>query len=165
MTIDGDAGGPEDDFVPGNNVAPMIYAIDRSSEEPAGAAGYVHRAVDDTLGETEVNPLLAGPSATVTIDASIGKLRRTTVDEMENKSRRDEGASEFTAKTTGPPDGGLRAWMIMIGSFAINGVLFSIINTYSLIYMELQRRLTEAGESEVSSKAGSSDSSNPPRSC
>ncbi|XP_012221889.1 monocarboxylate transporter 10 isoform X1 [Linepithema humile] len=52
-----------------------------------------------------------------------------------------------------PPDGGLRAWMIMIGSFTINGVLFSIINTYSLIYSELQKRLTEAGETEVSSKA------------
>lgn len=55
---------------------------------------------------------------------------------------------------SGPPDGGFRAWMIMIGSFTINGVLFSIINTYSLIYSELQKRLTEAGETEVSSKAG-----------
>ncbi|KAF7402675.1 hypothetical protein HZH66_004942 [Vespula vulgaris] len=52
-----------------------------------------------------------------------------------------------------PPDGGLRAWMIMIGSFFINGVLFSVINTYSLIYLELQKKLLEAGETEVSSKA------------
>lgn len=56
--------------------------------------------------------------------------------------------------TSGPPDGGFRAWMILIGSFTINGLLFSIINTYSLIYSELQKRLTEAGETEVSSKAG-----------
>jgi MCP family monocarboxylic acid transporter-like MFS transporter 10 len=47
-----------------------------------------------------------------------------------------------------------RAWSIMIGSFLINGVLFSIINTYSLIYLELQKRLKESGETEVSSKAG-----------
>ncbi|XP_011497868.1 PREDICTED: monocarboxylate transporter 10 [Ceratosolen solmsi marchali] len=52
-----------------------------------------------------------------------------------------------------PPDGGLRAWSIMVGSFLINGVLFSIINTYSLIYLELQKRLKESGETEVSSKA------------
>lgn len=52
-----------------------------------------------------------------------------------------------------PPDGGLRAWMIMIGSFFINGVLFSVINTYSLIYLELQKKLLAAGETEVSSKA------------
>lgn len=190
MTIDREAGGPEDagdGFVPGNNVASMIYAIDRSepssSEESAAAAtSYVHRAAadDDTsgLGETEVNPLLAGTdgqSATVTIDASIGKPRRTdkvvetrTMDNgTENKNRcanrLEEGALAndlitTTTRTTaaGPPDGGLRAWMIMIGSFAINGILFSIINTYSLIYMELQNRLTEAGESEVSSKAGKS---------
>ena len=53
-----------------------------------------------------------------------------------------------------PPDGGLRAWMIMLGSFMINGILFSVINTYSLIYIELQKKLEEAGETEASSKAG-----------
>ncbi|KAK1135634.1 hypothetical protein K0M31_000222 [Melipona bicolor] len=52
-----------------------------------------------------------------------------------------------------PPDGGLRAWMIMIGSFVINGVLFSVINTYSLIYLELQKSLIESGETAASSKA------------
>lgn len=210
MTIDGEAGGPEDlgdAFIPSTNVATMIYTIDRadqptSSEEPAVAASYVHRAAadDDTSGlsETEVNPLLAGTNGqSATIDASIGKPRRTdkvveprTVRTMDNNkslcpSGPEEGvfANELTTSTSRttaaePPDGGLRAWMIMVGSFAINGMLFSIINTYSLIYMELQRRLTEAGESEVSSKAGespvsaedscagrlrSSDSRDPPR--
>ncbi|XP_043281248.1 monocarboxylate transporter 10 isoform X2 [Venturia canescens] len=52
-----------------------------------------------------------------------------------------------------PPDGGIRAWMIMLGSFMINGILFSVINTYSLIYVELQKRLEESGETEASSKA------------
>ncbi|XP_014470441.1 PREDICTED: monocarboxylate transporter 10 isoform X2 [Dinoponera quadriceps] len=179
MTIDGEAGGPEDagddDFTPGNNnVMPMIYTIDRaepnSSEESATAAGYVYRAADNDTsgsGETEVNLLLAGTngqSATVTIDASIGKPRRTdelvqtrtmrTMDHDKSSNGPEEGAGGTTRPTAAdPPDGGLRAWMIMIGSFAINGVIFSIINTYSLIYIELQRRLTEAGESEVSSKA------------
>lgn len=192
MTIDGEAGGSEDvgdGFVPGNNVAPMIYAIDRAeptnSEEPAATAGYVHRAADDDtsgLGETEVNPLLAGADGqSATIDASIGKPRRTnrvveprtvrTMDHNKNPGlvpngpeegdREDEITESTRTTAAGPPDGGLRAWMIMIGSFAINGIVFSIINTYSLIYLELQRRLTEAGESEVSSKAGKSDTSLP----
>lgn len=47
-----------------------------------------------------------------------------------------------------------RAWSIMLGSFVINGVLFSIINCYSLFYTELQKKLEENGESEVSTKAG-----------
>lgn len=36
----------------------------------------------------------------------------------------------------------------------INGVLFGIINNYSLVYSELQKRLIAQGESEASSKAG-----------
>ncbi|KAJ8682293.1 hypothetical protein QAD02_018085 [Eretmocerus hayati] len=52
-----------------------------------------------------------------------------------------------------PRDGGIRAWSIVLGSFIINGVLFSIINTFSLIFNELSERLKRNGETEVSSKA------------
>ncbi|KAL0116713.1 hypothetical protein PUN28_009964 [Cardiocondyla obscurior] len=119
----------------------------------------------DNSDSGEGNPLLA-ESGAVTIDAPIGKLRRTQKVENAVAAQTDGSAmcqkmdpdnedhpSEPANVTDGPPDGGLRAWMIMIGSFTINGVLFSIINTYSLIYPELQKRLTEAGETEVSSKA------------
>lgn len=126
-----------------------------------------HRQVDlDNSDSGEGNPLLA-ESAAVTIDAPIGKLRRmhkvenAVAAQMDGSAtcRKEEPddedpANEPASTVAGPPDGGLRAWMIMIGSFTINGVLFSIINTYSLIYPELQKRLTEAGETEVSSKAG-----------
>lgn len=64
-------------------------------------------------------------------------------------SQDDQDADEHS-----PPDGGIRAWMIMLGSFLINGILFSVINTYSLIYVELLKRLEESGETEASSKAG-----------
>lgn len=53
-----------------------------------------------------------------------------------------------------PPDGGIRAWTIMIGSFTINGILFSVINSYSLIFLELIKKLEEVGETEVNAKAG-----------
>ncbi|KOC69627.1 Monocarboxylate transporter 10 [Habropoda laboriosa] len=79
------------------------------------------------------------------------KSKRTDKDEEDRGSRKDPEADGGNVVT--PPDGGLRAWMVMIGSFVINGVLFSVINTYSLIYLELQKRLLESGETAASSKA------------
>ncbi|XP_014220710.1 monocarboxylate transporter 10-like [Trichogramma pretiosum] len=52
-----------------------------------------------------------------------------------------------------PPDGGVRAWSIMVASFLVNGVLFGIINSYSQIYKELETRLVENKETEVASRA------------
>lgn len=155
----GDVGG----FTPKNNAA-SIQTIDCTVADPIGPASHVlPRQIDpDNSDWSEGNPLLT-ESVALTIDASIGKSRRihkaedTMNGEHGNVARRETNedfASEPTRMIVGPPDGGLRAWMIMIGSFMINGVLFSIINTYSLIYPELQKRLTEAGEAEVSSKAG-----------
>ncbi|XP_018394624.1 PREDICTED: monocarboxylate transporter 10 isoform X3 [Cyphomyrmex costatus] len=146
-----------------DNAIESIRAINRTTaDDPIGTSSHVQTDLDNF---DSGNPLLA-ESAAVTIDAPIGKLRR--MHKMENAvvaqtdgsaMRRKEDfdvenyANEPANTTVEPPDGGLRAWMIMIGSFTINGVLFSIINTYSLIYQELQKRLIEAGETEVSSKA------------
>ncbi|XP_041979702.1 monocarboxylate transporter 10 [Aricia agestis] len=40
-----------------------------------------------------------------------------------------------------PPDGGIRAYSIIIGSFLTNGLLFGVINSYSVIGDELSKRL------------------------
>ncbi|XP_018356533.1 PREDICTED: monocarboxylate transporter 10 isoform X1 [Trachymyrmex septentrionalis] len=146
-----------------DDAAGSIRIVNRTStDDPIGTSSHVQADLDNF---DSGNPLLA-ESATVTIDASIGKLRR--IHKMENAvaSQTDSStmcrkgdfddenhANELANTIVEPPDGGLRAWMIMIGSFTINGVLFSIINSYSLIYQELQKRLIEAGETEVSSKA------------
>lgn len=53
-----------------------------------------------------------------------------------------------------PPDGGMRAWLVMISAFICNGVIFGIINTYGILYALLTDRLTQAGDKEASSKAG-----------
>lgn len=55
-----------------------------------------------------------------------------------------------------PPDGGTRAWLVMVGAFLCNGVLFGVINTYSVVYLSLQKQLHDQGDSEASSKAGES---------
>uniref|UniRef100_A0A2M4CPK6 Putative monocarboxylate transporter n=1 Tax=Anopheles darlingi TaxID=43151 RepID=A0A2M4CPK6_ANODA len=52
-----------------------------------------------------------------------------------------------------PPDGGTRAWLVMVAAFLCNGVLFGVINTYSVIYLTLQKQLDEIGDKEASSKA------------
>jgi hypothetical protein len=52
-----------------------------------------------------------------------------------------------------PPDGGTRAWLVMVASFLCNGILFGVINTYSVIYVDLQKKLEANGVAEASSKA------------
>ncbi|XP_011865071.1 PREDICTED: monocarboxylate transporter 10 isoform X2 [Vollenhovia emeryi] len=142
-----------------------ILTIDHTAAgDPIGTSNHARRrqADLDNLDSGEGNPLLAG-SAPVTVDAPTGKLMRmhkvenavaaqTDGDAMCRKVDPDD-EDRASEAAVGPPDGGLRAWLVMIASFTINGVLFSIINTYSLIYPELQKRLAEAGETEVSSKA------------
>lgn len=53
-----------------------------------------------------------------------------------------------------PPDGGARAWLVVISAFLCNSILFGIINTYGIIYLTLQERMTSAGDTDASSKAG-----------
>lgn len=40
-----------------------------------------------------------------------------------------------------PPDGGFRAFSVVIGSFLTNGLIFGVINSYSVIYPILLKRL------------------------
>lgn len=53
-----------------------------------------------------------------------------------------------------PPDGGMRAWLVMVSAFLCNGVIFGIINTYGVIHSLLTDRLEEQGDKDASSKAG-----------
>ncbi|KAL9705604.1 hypothetical protein quinque_009122 [Culex quinquefasciatus] len=41
----------------------------------------------------------------------------------------------------------------MVGAFLCNGVLFGVINTYSVVYLTLRKQLQDAGDDEASSKA------------
>ncbi|KAM7360938.1 monocarboxylate transporter 10-like protein kar isoform 2-T2 [Cochliomyia hominivorax] len=52
-----------------------------------------------------------------------------------------------------PPDGGMRAWLVMVSAFLCNGVIFGIINTYGVIHSLLTDRLEEQGDRDASSKA------------
>lgn len=64
------------------------------------------------------------------------------------------GSAPAVEEVHDPPDGGTRAWLVMVGAFLCNGVLFGVINTYSVIYLSLQKQLHDLGDTEASSKAG-----------
>jgi len=53
---------------------------------------------------------------------------------------------------TDPPDGGWKAWLVMLCSFTVNGVVFSIINTFGIIFVELKENLEAAGDEDAAFK-------------
>lgn len=58
---------------------------------------------------------------------------------------------------TDPPDGGARAYIVMISAFLCNSILFGVINTYGTVYLTLHQNLENDGDAEASSKAGEFD--------
>lgn len=54
----------------------------------------------------------------------------------------------------GPPDGGVRAYSVMVASFLTNGLLFGVINSYSVIYTVLEKHLKSEGVPNSESRAG-----------
>lgn len=56
--------------------------------------------------------------------------------------------------STEPPDGGARAWCVMISAFFCNSIIFGIINTFGIMYIKIFDYLKESGDSEAASKAG-----------
>ncbi|GBP42322.1 Histone-lysine N-methyltransferase SETMAR [Eumeta japonica] len=76
-----------------------------------------------------------------------------------NSVKADSAKCEFNGNTNdyglekGPPDGGIRAYLIMVGSFLTNGLLFGVINSYSVIYRVLQEQLSEKGVDNSASRA------------
>jgi hypothetical protein len=69
------------------------------------------------------------------------------------KREANSGNAKQEGTSVEPPDGGTRGWLIMVASFFCNGILFGIINTYSVIYVDLQKKLEANGVAEASSKA------------
>lgn len=66
---------------------------------------------------------------------------------------RIEKAREKKDEQIVPPDGGVRAYLVMICAFLCNGVLFGVINSYSVIYLSLLKTLESNNVPAASSKA------------
>jgi len=51
-----------------------------------------------------------------------------------------------------PPDGGCKAWFIMVCSFMVNGIVFSIINTFGILFVKLKADLEKSGDEDAAFK-------------
>ncbi|KAF5282979.1 hypothetical protein FQA39_LY04850 [Lamprigera yunnana] len=67
------------------------------------------------------------------------------------KTKKLTGADEIRNFT--PPDGGSKAWIIMLCSFFCNGLLFGIINTSGIFHQEFSRYLEGLNDTAASRKA------------
>lgn len=88
--------------------------------------------------------------------ASCEKVNVIGIGDNDKKSNNKSIITESPDKdeTFEPPDGSFRGWLVLLGAFLCNGVIFGIINTYSIVYLRLQKNLESSGDKEASSKAG-----------
>lgn len=52
-----------------------------------------------------------------------------------------------------PPDGGCRAYVVVVASFCTNGLIFGIINSYSVVYLVLLQELQSQNVEHAEVKA------------
>lgn len=77
-----------------------------------------------------------------------GKYRSYLTNKLSN------GDQEEVVVNHSAPDGGTRAWFIMVASFLCNGILFGVVNSYGIIYVEFKHKFQESGIDHAASKAG-----------
>lgn len=65
----------------------------------------------------------------------------------------DIGSDKKSDGSMEPPDGGARAWSVMVAAFLCNSIIFGIINVYGPIFTKLFENLKASGDLEASSKA------------
>merc|ERR1712192_309312 len=51
-----------------------------------------------------------------------------------------------------PPDGGAWAWLVMSACFLVNGIIFGIINTFGILFVELKKEMVANGVEDASAK-------------
>ncbi|KAL4716186.1 hypothetical protein ACJJTC_013963 [Scirpophaga incertulas] len=77
---------------------------------------------------------------------------REVTDLLTSNQKEVNGILTHTLKTV-PRDGGFRAYAVVVGSFLTNGLLFGVINSYSVIYTELVRQLKDGQVQNPESRA------------
>ena len=59
-----------------------------------------------------------------------------------------------------PPDGGCWAWLVLLGCFLVNGIIFGIINTFGILFVKLIEEMERAGIEDAKSKCGNTTVTN-----
>lgn len=115
----------------------------RNSTQNGRIVAAVTNAAGNELNNGDVN-------ATNSINLKNGSTKIVCDFDM-NSNHLNESASKA------PPDGGTRAWCVVISAFLCNSIMFGIINTYgSTIGQKINEDLKENNIPEASSKAGKS---------
>lgn len=73
---------------------------------------------------------------------------------LQNGSLPKADATRVDGSHRHPADGGSRAWIVMMGSFFCNGILFGVINSYGVLYNEFHDNLEKRNVTNASGKAG-----------
>lgn len=74
-------------------------------------------------------------------------------DLLSKNMRTERNGNVRREENSGPPDGGIRAYFVVMGSFFTNGLLFGVINSYSVIYTVLETKLKAQGIPNSASSA------------
>ncbi len=82
-------------------------------------------------------------------ESNIAEPSKTSADvEVESTKK----AMELDESGT-PPDGGFRAWLIVVASFVTNGLVFGMHNNISIFYWRLKNEMEQSGIADAATKA------------
>ncbi|CAD5115824.1 DgyrCDS4764 [Dimorphilus gyrociliatus] len=73
--------------------------------------------------------------------------------EVDFVSREDLRANNKTDDFEQAPDGGARAWLVCLASFWTNGAIFSVLNTFSVLYVQIMKDFKEDNDSDLAFRA------------
>ena len=76
--------------------------------------------------------------------------------EVEPRTGSQHSSDSLTDKYSSPqpPDGGCWAWLVLLGCFLVNGIIFGIINTFGILFVKLIEEMEAAGIEDAKSKCG-----------
>ena len=96
----------------------------------------------ETKQDTLQTPLMAETSTSTT---------NTNISEQGSQTNSERYSDQE------PPDGGCWAWLVLLGCFLVNGIIFGIINTFGILFVQLKADMDKAGVEDAASKCGERD--------
>ena len=79
-------------------------------------------------------------------------------DDSSSTSVSDKNSDKLSRTSEGddnqPPDGGLWAWLVLLSCFLVNGIIFGIINTFGILFVQLKKDMDKAGVEDAATKCG-----------
>lgn len=97
------------------------------------------------IGNSNMNSIGTG--------AGTGNNTTKVIYEFSSSQNPNEVGTITSSQSFEPPDGGARAWCVMVAGFFCNSIIFGIINTCGTIYVKLFDYLKEMNVEDAASKA------------